>query len=182
MRWEGLFADLEAQVEAAEQAELAGEVADRTRREAAAVQLGDRLRAAVGHRLRLHVLGGTLVQGQVSAAGAGWVLLEERDGVELLAPFAALGGVEGLPSAVARPQGPVGARLGLGHVLRGIARDRAPVTVVLVDGSTLAGTVDRVGHDFLELAEHPAGEQRRHGDVRAVRAVPFSALGVLRRS
>ena len=181
MRWQGLFADLEAQLEAAEQAELAGEVADRTRREAAAVRLGDRLRAATGHHLRLHLLGGATVTGAVMTAGGAWVLVEEPGGSEALVPGTALAGVSGLPSAVAPPEGPVSAWLGLGAVLRGIARDRSAVTLVLVDGSGLTGTLDRVGQDFVEVAEHPGAEVRRRTEVRGVRAVPFAAVAAVRR-
>jgi hypothetical protein len=39
-----------------------------------------------------------------------------------------------------------------------------------------------VGADFVELAEHPAGEARRRGEVRGVRTVPFTALGAVRRA
>jgi len=74
--------------------------------------------------------------------------------------------------------GQVFARLGLGSALRGIARDRLPVQVVLTDGSVLAGTLDRVGSDFVELTEH--GEVRRRGEVTGVRTVPFVAIALLR--
>jgi hypothetical protein len=76
--------------------------------------------------------------------------------------------------------GQVFARLGLGSALRGIARDRMPVQVWLTDGSVVSGTVDRVGADFLELAEHGTGEARRRGDVTGVRTVPFGALALVR--
>jgi hypothetical protein len=52
------------------------------------------------------------------------------------------------------------------------------VQVVLTDGSVLAGTLDRVGSDFVELTEH--GESRRRGEVTGVRTVPFVALALLR--
>jgi len=65
--------------------------------------------------------------------------------------------------------------------LRGIARDRSAVRLLLRDGSALAGTVDRVGADFVELAAHPAGELRRRVEVRDVLVVPTAALAVVRR-
>ena len=76
--------------------------------------------------------------------------------------------------------GQVFARLGLGHALRGIARDRLPVQLWLTDGSVVCGTVDRVGADFLEVTEHGTGEPRRRGDVTGVRTVPFAALAMVR--
>jgi hypothetical protein len=61
-----------------------------------------------------------------------------------------------------------------------LARDRTPVAVVLTSGDVLTGTIDRVGEDFVELAEHPVDEPRRAGSVRAVRLLPLSALAAVR--
>jgi hypothetical protein len=184
VRWERLFDDLEAQLDALDQQELAAEVADRTRREVARIRLADRLRAAYGHPVTCWVLGAGSVGGRVAAVGPDWVLLEEESTAhEALVPLAALSGVAGLGlrSTVPGTEGVVGARLDLAHVLRGIARDRSSVGVRLVDGSSLGGTVDRVGADFAEVAEHGPGEQRRPSEVQGVRSVPFGALAVLRR-
>jgi len=180
MRWDRLFDDLEAQLEAADQAALVAEVADRTRRETATIRLVDRLRGAVDAPVRLHLQGGALVQGRVSRVGPEWVLVEEAGGVEHVVRLAAVTGVYGLPAAVGGPASKVEARLGIGHVVRGVARDRLPVAVSLIDATTVTGTVDRVGGDYLELAEHPLGEPRRAGEVRAVRLIPFGGFTAIR--
>jgi hypothetical protein len=182
VRWEALFADLEGQFDAAEQAELAGEVADRTRREAAAVRLADRLRGAIGSRVRVHLRGDTTVSALVARVGSDWLLLEEPAGAEYLVALPAVTGIYGLPLDVALPDGKVAARLGLGHVMRAVARDRLPVTAQLVDGVSTTGTVDRVGRDYFELAEHPDTFVRRPKSVRTVRLIPFSGFASLRRS
>jgi len=182
VRWEELFDDLEAQVEQADAAELASEVADRTRRELARIRLIDRLRASIGADLVCGTSGAGSVAGRLLDVGPDWLLLGERPHRDSLLPVAAVLSVSGLGARAAEPgsEGKVAARLGLAHALRALARDRSVVTCVLVDGSALSGTLDRVGADFFDLAEHPPGESRRAASVRAVRSVPFGALVVVR--
>ena len=77
-------------------------------------------------------------------------------------------------------EGEVGRALDLRWALRGLARSRAGVQVVLVDATVLSGTFDRVGADHVDLAEHPPGEARRAAAVRQVRLVPLTALSAVR--
>jgi hypothetical protein len=181
MRWERLFDDVEAQLEAADRAELAGEVADRTRRELARLRLVDRLRASLGAELRIRIEGAGPISGRLRRAGEGWLLLASDSGPPAFVLQAAVLTVDGLPAAAVEPgsEGPVLSRLDVGYALRAVARDRSPVAVVLRDGTRLDGTLDRVGADFADLALHPAGEARREAAVRSVRAVPFNAMAVL---
>jgi len=185
MRWEGLFADLEAQAEAAQAADLAAEVAERTRGERARILLADRLRAALGAQVMLSAV--QPLEGQLRAVGPDWLLLAERSslttvGVEVLLPLSGLLWLQGIPLASAAPTGGVVARrLDLRSALGGLVRDRAPLDVVLRDGSELHGILDRVGADYVELATLAPGEERRRSAVRAVRLLPLDALGLLRR-
>jgi hypothetical protein len=116
--------------------------------------------------------------------GSDWLLIDEGGGRELVLATAHLIGLRGLGrySAVPESEGVVESRLGLRHVLRGIARDRSPVRVHLMDGSTVDATIDRVGADFIEVARHDAGEMRRRQDVRDVELIPIAAIGGVRRS
>jgi hypothetical protein len=182
MRWDDLFADLDAQLEAAEAAELAGEVADRSRQEMGLLRLVDRLGAARGTTVAIAMTGAGTVRGRLLDAGADWVLLEETGQRELLLNSTAVLGITGIGvrSDVPGSEGEVGRRLDLRWALRGLARSRAGVQVVLVDGTTLSGTLDRVGADHVDLAEHPPGEARRASAVRQVRLLPFAALSVVR--
>lgn len=184
MRWEALFADLEGQAEELAAAELRAEVADRTRREHGLLHLADRLRAAEGHPLAVSVWGAGVVHGRLVDAGSDWLLLEETGLRDVLVPAAAVLGVAGLGARAQLPgsEGEVGRRLDLRWALRALARDRAGVSVVLRDGSTLTGTLDRVGADHVDVAEHAPGEARRAAAVRQVRVVPLGGLALLRGS
>jgi hypothetical protein len=184
MRWDELFDDLEAQFDAADTAEQAAEVADRSRRETALLRLVDRVRPVVGGPISLRLAGAGALSGVLTAVGADWLLLAEQGGRENLVATAAVLSVGGLAAQSAAPfsEGQVAARLTLAYALRGLVRDRSAVTVTLIDGSTAAGTLDRTGADFVELAEHPAGEVRRRDAVRAVRTYALHALAVISRS
>lgn len=181
MRWDQLFGDLEAQLEVAAATELADEVADRTRREAGQLRLVDRMLPARGHDVRLRVCGLGEVSGRLRHVGVQAVLVEQPGAREALIPLSAILSVGGLTPHAAVPgaSGQVFERLGMSAALRALARDRAGVRVVLSDGATVTGTIDRVGEDFLEVAEHPEGEPRRRDRVTGVRVVPFAALAAI---
>lgn len=182
MRWRELFDDLEGQLASAEAAELSAEVADRTRREAALVPLLDRLSASAGQELGLQVHGAGLLRGRLLETGPDWLLLDERGG-ELLVPLAAVLGVTGAGAATSAPDsGAIASRLDLRWALRGLARSRTGVVLTLVDASLVTGTLDRVGADHVDLAEHGRGEARRAAAVRQVRLVPLRAVAVVRSS
>ena len=182
MRWEALFADLEAQLDAVDAADLAAEVADRTRHELARLRLVDRLRPAEGADLTVSVIGAGSVSGRLVGAGADWVLLAESGRREALVPLAAVLSIAGVLARSAEPgsEDRVASRVNLRLALRGLIRDRAPVAVTLVDGSTTSGTLDRVGADFVEVAAHTPGEPRRAAAVHGVRTVPIRALALVR--
>ena len=183
MRWQALFDDLEAQLRAAEAAELHGEVADRTRRETGLLRVVDRLVPAAGSEIAVALGAAGVLRGRLLDSGVDWLLVDEPGAREVLVPLAAVLGITGLVAQTGVPgsEGEVGRRLDLRWALRGLARSRAEVTTVLRDGSVASGTLDRVGADHLDLAEHPPGEPRRAGAVRQVRLVPLAALTLVRR-
>lgn len=142
MRWDLLFADLEAGLDAAAAADRADAVAALTRAERASVRLADRVRAHDGPAEVL-LVDGSRITGEVRDAAPEWLLLAEgpREHLVLLAGVAVVGG---LTSAVAPAAGQVLSRLGLGHALRGIAQDRSSVRLRVLGGE-LHGRVVALG-------------------------------------
>jgi hypothetical protein len=177
MRWEMLFADLEAAVEAGHRADLDVQVAQGVRAERAALRLADRLRAHEG-QITCWLLGGDLLTGRLADVGADWLLIEDRGPV--LVAMSAVAGVQGLGRRADGDREGLAGRVGITVLLRGLARERAPVTLLLVDSGRLTGTIDRVGADHLDLAMHPADRPRRWSEVLGVRIVPLSALAWVR--
>ncbi|KGN36993.1 hypothetical protein [Knoellia subterranea] len=174
MRWDLLFDDLEAQLGAEERRERDSEVADRTRRERATVELGARLAAAVGTAVRLRLVSGTQLRGELLDLGEDWLLVQLETGRQAVVPFAAVVGISGLPQRASAAR--TARRFALGYALRALSRDRAPVAMTDTSGQVLTGTIDVVGADSLDLSEHAIGESRRPENVRERHTVPFWAV------
>jgi hypothetical protein len=177
MRWDELFGDLSAQWDAEVRRELDAEVADRTRRERAAVGLYERLGAAGDARVGLGLRTGTTLLGRVADVGDGWVLLAGDAGRMSLVPFGGLASVTGLTGRAGGTA--MGRSFGLGYALRGLSRDRAVVTVTDHSGAGATGTIDGVGRDALDLSEHAADLPRRPENVTGRRLIPFAAVVVV---
>lgn len=178
MRWDALFDDLDGQLAAAELAAVESEVSERVRLEQSGIEFADRIRGQLQRHLRVRVEGGTVFGGEVTHVGSEWLVL--RDGTRsVLLPFHSLQSVEGL-GRFSRVESSVGRRrLGVASAFRALARDRARVAIYLKGSertSTLVGTIDRVGRDFIEVAVAPIGELRSAENVSGVFAIPFSAL------
>lgn len=189
MRWDELFADIESQLEHELDLERQGLELEEERLRLARLALRERLIAMGRTDAVLLVLAdGESVALRVESAGREWVAGESVAGEggahrrTVIVPLAAV--ASALPT---RPQLEAGllpgvesppeltARLGLGFVLRDLCRRRAGVELRTRAG-VLHGTIDRVARDHLDLAEHEAGEARRHAAVRRIRLVPFDAI------
>jgi hypothetical protein len=173
VRWELLFEDLESQLETARAADRVAVRADMTRAERATVTLTDRLRAARGRPVVVRLGEGLTVAGELLEVAAQWLLVGAGSR-RMLVPVTAIVAIEGLGPHAAPCEGEVMRKLGLGHALRALARDRALVRVVS-HGVEVTGRVDRVGADHLDLAVGPEGTR-----VGGVLAVPFASLQVVR--
>jgi hypothetical protein len=177
MRWDVLFADLEAQMGselAAEERALRAEElrVDRGRRDLASrvADLGEA--GDVALRLR----DGTVVSVRPEAAGENWIgATADHSRTRVIVPTSAI------VSASARERVSVDGRvverttLGIRVLLRDLARRRRAVTITTPVVS-LHGTIDAVAGDHLELAVHAVGSARRPREVTAVELIPLTAI------
>ena len=99
--------------------------------------------------------------------------MQLETGRQAVVPLASVTGVVGLPARASAAR--TARRFALGYALRGLSRDRAPVAVTDTSGQVLTGTIDVVGADSLDLAEHALGESRRPENVTGRQTVPFRA-------
>jgi hypothetical protein len=124
------------------------------------------------------------VHGTIVTVGADWMLVERTEPVE--ESLVLLGAVVGIADLDRRAhseaaRGVVMSRLRAASPLRAMARDRSAVRVVLTDGSLLAGTLQLVGKDHLDLLLHDVEEAPRPEHARGRLTVPLQALAVLHR-
>jgi hypothetical protein len=63
--------------------------------------------------------------------------------------------------------------------LRELARRREPVRLELADGNEATGTIEVVGNDHLEIAEHELGEARRQAALTGRRFLALAAVAVV---
>jgi hypothetical protein len=180
VRWHELFDDLEAQADALARAERDGEVADRIRSEVGRLALVNRLRGALDRQVTVQLLGAGPLAGRLDRVGRDWALFTAPH--EVLVPVGAIALVVDLPWDAVSPEavGAIETRLSLSSALRMIAMDRARVTVTLRDGTTVSGTPDRVGSDYVDVAEHDDLAPRAAA-VRVRATVPHVAIAKVTR-
>jgi len=188
MRWEQLFSDLEARYDELADAEVMAELADRQRVAAGGIGMVQRIAGAVGRPVRLRTAAGIAVSGTLAHVGPDWLLVHEGPGREVMVALRSTTIVEGLAATTGTPMRGVELRLDLRQALRGLARDRAPISMVVVGGvgeptslhTEITGTIDRLGADFLEMALHAPWEPRRSASVRSIVLVPLPAVVLVR--
>lgn len=198
VRWDRFFEDLEGQLDSEWEAERAALDTEAERLRLSRVALRERLVALVRdpREHAVHLANGDAVSGRIARVGADWFAVVAggapegamggphagTSGGAAIVPLSAVAGVSAPPDAVlasvrdAEPGPALDQRMGLGFVLRDLVRRRIPVSLLLVGGRALTGTVDRAGADHLDLALHDPGSPRRAENVTGYRIVPFAAL------
>jgi hypothetical protein len=175
-----VFDELEAEFEAGLRREAEQESLAAVRAEVGATVLWEQLARRVGAEAAV-LAGARAFRGTVVASYPEFLVLRAADGTEHLIPHGPAVSVA-LPAEppTLRPA-PVAAarRYQLALALRELARRREPVRVELVDGTSCDGTIESVGSDYLEVAEHDLGEARRRSAVRARRFVGFAAVAAV---
>lgn len=176
-RFDALLAGIEAEAEAADAAALDADIAEVERAARAESRLLDRLRAQ--HQVSLEVVGGGMVSGVVAMVGRDVVVVAAEDGDWAIAAW----GIAAVVNPAWGADLPRGAseRLGLASVARSWARQRDVVRVVRMGAAPLDGTIDAVGADHLDLAEHDPGEPRHPDAVRRQVTIPLGSVSALRR-
>jgi hypothetical protein len=196
VRWDNLFDDLEGQLEQELTAEEVDLRAEEERLRLGRMSLRDRLQALARQDerrvIRLTLLGGLGVAVRPATFGRDWfsadLVEESARHSQCIVPLAAIAelrldraqvsaSLEGSePSA---PERGISTRLGFGFVLRDLCRRRSAVELRMQD-ATLHGTIDRVGRDHLDLAEHEPGTPRRESAVLHYRVLPLARLLLVR--
>jgi hypothetical protein len=179
-----VFDELEAEFEAGLRREAEQETKAAVRAEVGGTVLWEQLARRIGSEARVSA-GPRAFRGGVVASYPEFLVLHAADGVEHLIRYGptvsvglpaeppalrpALPALRPAPSAATR-------RYHFALALRELTRRREPVRIELVDGTRCDGTIEAVGSDYLEVAEHDLGEARRRVAVRARRFVGFAAV------
>ncbi len=189
MRWDNLFDDLESQLEQELGAEDIDILAEEERLRLGRLVLRDRLKAmtSAGEPIRLILSDGLRIRIDVGAIGRDWIA-GELDGeserrASCVIPIASIASCLPTPEQTAASVGggtdtglgSLSARLGLAFVLRDLCRRRAAVNL-RTPRDLCHGTIDRVGRDHFDLAEHEPGVARRDRAVRAIRLVSIADI------
>ena len=176
-RFDALLAGIVAEAEASDAAALDADIADVERAARAETHVLDRLRAQ--QHLTVELAGGALVSGMVATVGRDVVVIAAEDG-DGAVPVWGIAAIVN-PGQGTRLAQSASERLGLASVARAWARQRCVVRVMRIGAAPLDGTVDAVGVDHLELAEHDPGEPRHPQAVRRQVLIPLGAISAMRR-
>jgi len=197
VRWDDLFDDLEGQLER----ELHSEATDlrlhEERQRLEKLSLRTRLSNVVRSagpggtlRLRLVLVTGATLELRPTTLGRDWLAADlldaENNRASCVIPLSAISGVvlteeQSLASLAVESEstGKLIERVGFPFVLRDLCRRRRTLELE-TRGGVLAGTIDRVARDHLDLAVHPLGTQRRASEVLHYRLVPFWQIHIIR--
>ncbi len=196
MRWDNLFDDLESQLEHELWSEDVDLRAEEERLRLGRMSLRERLMSLHGsaggrdYSIRVDIAD-IFLKLTPTNFGKDWMAARVIDDTtrrtQVVLPLRAITSVilsreHSLSSLTATPvegASSLSARLGLPFVLRDLCRRRCELDLVLTSGM-VHGTIDRVGRDHCDLAEHESGTPRRESSVTSYRVVPLDQLLLVR--
>ena len=194
MRWDHLFDDLETQLERELTAQDEDLGVENERLRLGRLCLRERLVAlhrGNGASIQLRLTTGERLELQLTSVGRDWISGDAVVGPvrrSCIVPLAAIAGISLAPGQLAAslhsaPDARAAAStlsmsVGLPVVLRDLCRRRRSLHLV-VGVTTLHGTIDRVGHDHLDLAVHEPGSERRPAHVTELRIVPLAGIALV---
>jgi hypothetical protein len=150
-----VFEEFEAEFDAGLRLEAEQETVAALRAEIGETVLWEQLARRAGTQAVAHA-GSRRFRGVIIASYPEFLVLHDGDGTEHLIRYGPATSVA-LPAETATLQPTPAAA----------ARRREPVRVELVDGGRVDGTIEAVGSNYLEIAEHDLGEARRRRAVKA---------------
>lgn len=171
MRWDELFAALEAEADDLERRNRDADIADRTR--SAHAQHGW-LNRCGDSELTLRVAGAGVLRGVPDRVTPAWLLLRTGGATDWVVSTAAVLGVTGLRTGVV-PHERLDERLGWTHAWWVLSRDRSDVRIVCLDGAVVRGVPEVVGRDYVELRGYDGGRPV----ARPPEVVPYAAIGAV---
>ena len=172
-----VFDELEAEFEAGLRQEAEQEALAAVRAELGSTVLWEQLARRLGNEATV-LAGARAFRGTAVASYPEFLVLRADDGTEHLIRYGPAVSVALAAEPAALRPAPAAAtrRYQFALALRELARRREPVRVELADVTRCDGTIEAVGSDYLEIAEHELGEARRRVAVRARRFVGFEAV------
>ena len=172
-----VFDELEAEFDAGLRREAEQEAVAAVRAELGSTVLWEQLARRIGSDAVV-LAGARTFRGATVASYPEFLVLRADDGTEHLIRYgpAVSVALPAEPPTLRPTPNPAARRHQFALALRELARRREPVRVELADGTSCDGTIEAVGSDYLEVAEHELGEARRRVAVRARRFVGFEAV------
>lgn len=171
MRWDELFAALEAEADDLDRRNRDADIADRTRMAQAQRSWLTRCGST---RLTVRVQGAGVVRGVPDRVTPEWLLLRTGGATDWVVSTAAVLSVGGLAEA-STPLRTPDERMTWTHAWRVLSRDRSEVGVVSRDGTTVRGVPVVVGRDYVELRGYDEG---RPAD-RTTDVLPYAAIAAV---
>ncbi len=173
-----IFEELEAEFEAGLRREAEQEAVAGLRAELGETRHWEALARRLGAELLVHTSTRTF-RGSLVASYQDFCVLRSASDAQHLIPYGPATTIS-LPLRRQPPQPvPPASHYRFALALRELARRREPVRLELAAGGTVTGTIELVGADYLELAEHDPNEARRETALTGRRLLGLAAIAIV---